>query len=82
MMTATNSSVSKQKHDDNNGILVSAEGSALSDQEANPFVSVSNRLPEKVSVFVCDQDSNPLLLILMLRRIFASPYAHTITSNS
>lgn len=47
MTTATNCSVSIQKHDDD-GILVSAEGSDLSDQKANPFVSVSNRLPEKL----------------------------------
>ena len=53
MMTATNYSVSIQKHDDD-GILVSAEGSDLSNQKANPFVSVSNRLPEKVSIFICE----------------------------
>jgi len=48
----------KQKHD-NNGILVTVEGSALSaDQKAKPFDS--NRLPEKVSIFISAPD-NPML---------------------
>jgi len=48
----------KQKHD-NNGILVTVEGSALSaDQKAKPFDS--NRLPEKVSICISAPD-NPML---------------------